>query len=292
MPARAFVPGHVTGLFSVHPDDDPRVAGSRGAGLALSDGVTVRVEASDETTVRLNGDSVEMAAVTGVLDRLDATARVICETPLPVSAGFGVSGACTLGAALALESASPRTENELVALAHAAEVEAGTGLGDVVGQARGGIPVRLEPGAPPHGRMDGLVGRPTVEYLTYGGLDTAAVIGGDTGTLSQAGERAMETLLDAPTLATFMAASRTFAREAGLLTDRVEGVIEDVRAAGGEAAMAMLGRTVFAVGTGLSDAGYDPRSCRVAGGATTVEFDRDPPNGRPEGADGVGEDGG
>ena len=33
--------------------------------------------------------------------------------------------------------------------------------------------------------------------------------------------------------------------------------------AGGEASMAMLGETVFALGTGLSDAGYDPRVCRT-----------------------------
>ncbi len=276
MPARAFVPGHVTGLFSVHPDDDPRVAGSRGAGLALSDGVTVTVERSDEAAVTLNGQPAPMDAVLGVLDRLGTTARVTCETPLPVSAGFGVSGACALGTALACDSRSPgRTENELVALAHAAEVEAGTGLGDVVGQARGGMPLRLEPGAPPHGRLDGLAARPEIEYLTHGGLDTAEVIGGDTDALSAAGERAMSTLLDSPTLGTFMAASRTFAREADLLTDRVERTIEDVEATGGEAAMAMLGRTVFAVGTGLSDAGYDARSCRVTEGASRVEYDPD-----------------
>ncbi|WP_254537242.1 pantoate kinase [Halomarina litorea] len=284
MPARAFVPGHVTGLFSVHPDDDPRVAGSRGAGLALSDGVTVTVEEGEETTVTLNGQHAPMDAVEGVLSRLDTTARVTCETPLPVSAGFGVSGACALGTALASDSLSPgHTENELVALAHAAEVEAGTGLGDVVGQARGGMPIRLEPGAPPHGRMDGLAARPEVEYLTYGGLDTAEVIGGDTETLSRAGERAMEALLDSPTLATFMDASRTFAREAGLPTDRVERTIEDVQEEGGEAAMAMLGQTVFALDSGLSDAGYDARSCRVTEGASVVEYA--PGSGRTLGRD-------
>ena len=41
--------------------------------------------------------------------------------------------------------------------------------------------------------------------------------------------------------------------------------------------MAMLGRTVFALGTGLSDAGYDPESCRIdAAGARLVgERDRE-----------------
>ncbi|WP_254543270.1 pantoate kinase [Halomarina pelagica] len=278
MTACAFVPGHVTGFFSAHPHDDPARAGSRGAGLALSDGVRVTVVPAERTTVRVNGERGGMAAVTNVLARLGVDARVECETALPVSAGFGVSGACALGTALAADAHAPthpdlrpRTENELVAIAHAAEVEAGTGLGDVVGQARGGVPLRLEPGAPPHGRLDGLPGRPEVEYVTFGGLDTAEIITGDTTRLTRAGEAALDRLLDDPTLDAFMAASRTFAREADLLTDRVEATVEDVRSAGGEAAMAMLGRTVFALGDGLSEAGYDEaRSCRVTGGATRL----------------------
>jgi pantoate kinase len=67
-----------------------------------------------------------------------------------------------------------------------------------------------------------------------------------------------------------MGASRRFARRADLLSDEVETAIEDVRAAGGEAAMAMLGRSVFALDDGLSRAGYDARSCRVSEGAALV----------------------
>lgn len=272
MSPRAFVPGHVTGFFSAHPHKNPEIAGSRGAGIALSDGVAVTVELADETTIRVNGRPASMAAVEGVLDRLGVTARVEAETPLPVSAGFGVSGASALGTALATNvTLETRTENELVAIAHAAEVEAGTGLGDVVGQARGGIPIRLEPGAPPRGQFDGLLvpasARSRVEYVTFGGLDTAEIIGGDTDRLSQAGEDALSFLLERPTIDRFMAASRTFARDAGLLTDRVESTIDDVRRTGGEASMAMLGETVFALDDGLSAAGYDPTVCRITEGA-------------------------
>jgi pantoate kinase len=273
--ARAFVPGHVTGFFSVHPDEDPLAAGSRGAGVALSDGVTVHVAADGPPAVEVNGDSADVAAVTNVLDRLGVTARVRCETPLPISAGFGVSGACALGTALAVDAATAGgwTEDQLAAIAHAAEVEAGTGLGDVVGQARGGLPIRLEPGPPPRGRLDGLPARPAIEYVTFGGLDTASVIGGDTEALSAAGERALADLREAPTVETFMSASRRFAREADLLPDRVAAAIDDVAAAGGEAAMAMLGETVFALDGGLTDAGYDARACRASEGAAVVEYD-------------------
>jgi len=74
-----------------------------------------------------------------------------------------------------------------------------------------------------------------------------------------------------PTLDSFTRASRQFSREAALLTDEVRSVVADVTEAGGDAAMAMLGETVFALGTGLTDAGYDARSCAVYPAGGTVE---------------------
>ena len=273
---RAFVPGHVTAFFSVHRRAEPVSTGSRGAGLALTDGVEVTVERADETTVAVNGTAVEPGPVSGVLDALDLDARVRAETPLPARAGFGVSGGMALGTALAANYVAGlgRTENELVRVAHAAEVEAGTGLGDVVAQARGGVPIRLEPGAPPHAVLDGVPETARVEYVTFGELDTEVVITGDTDALSAAGEAALEQLQERPTLPTLFTAAREFAREADLLVPRVEGAIGDVLDAGGEACMAMLGETVVALGTGLSDAGYDPSTCRISPpGSSLHEFD-------------------
>jgi len=98
------------------------------------------------------------------------------------------------------------------------------------------------------------------------------VLSGDTSQLSTAGEAALDQLLAEPTVETFMRASRQFATEAGLLVADVETAIESVADVGGQAAMAMLGRTVFSVGTGLSEAGYDPAVCGVdAAGGRIVE---------------------
>ncbi|WP_435076935.1 pantoate kinase [Halococcus sp. AFM35] len=262
----AFVPGHVTGLFSVHPDDDPRKAGSRGAGLALSAGVTVTVTSADETTVRLGGEPVGMDAVARTLDELGVSATVDIETELPVSAGFGVSGGAALGTALVAnwQFALGHTENELVTTAHAAEVAAGTGLGDVVAQARGGVPLRCEPGAPGYGVLDGISTPPTrIEYVSFGGRSTGEIIGGDVEELTRAGERAFADLLSEPTLPQLFACSRAFAADADLLTPPVERAIDAVSDIGGEASMAMLGETVVAPDDGLSRAGYDPAVCDI-----------------------------
>ena len=260
--ATAVVPGHITGFFSAHPDPEPARAGSRGAGIALTDGVSVTVGRGSGT--RLNSEAVDIAPVDTVLDQLDADARVDAETALPLGAGFGISGAVALGTALAANAAFTcgKTENELVELAHCAEVEAGTGLGDVVAQARGGLPIRREPGGPRHGALDGLPARPRIEYVTFGELSTETVLSGNTDRLSAAGAEALDDLLAEPTVDRFISASRAFTESAGLLTDDVREAIAAVEASGGQAAMAMLGRTVFATGTGLSDAGYEPAVCR------------------------------
>ncbi|WP_436909550.1 pantoate kinase [Halosimplex marinum] len=263
--ARAFVPGHVTGFFTVDGADDPTEAGSRGAGLALSEGVTVTVRPAEAVEVTLNDETVEIEAVERALDALEATVAVRGVTDLPVGSGFGVSGAMALGAALATNDLLDRrlSTYELATVAHGAEVQAGTGLGDVVGQLHGGVPVRLEPGSPQHNRMDAVPARSRVEFQTFGELSTSEVIGGDTDPISTAGERALSRLVEEPTLGRFMAASRQFAREAELLPDRVYEVVTDVAEADGEATMGMLGRTVVALDTGLTDAGYDPTVCRI-----------------------------
>ena len=271
--AQAFVPGHVTGFFTSDPDPDPTKAGSRGAGICLSEGVTVTVRPADEPAVVLNGDSVAMDAVERVLRTLEVPAQVRGVTDLPLGSGFGVSGAMALGTALAANEAFDRrlSENELVTIAHGAEVQAGTGLGDVVAQARGGMPIRLEPGGPQDNVLDGIPARGRVEYHTIGELSTEEVLGSDTDDLTEAGTQALSDVVREPTRRTFMQASRTFSREAGLLTEDVKAVIDDVTAVDGSAAMAMLGETVVAWDTGLSDAGYDPTVTRVHPGGATVQ---------------------
>jgi pantoate kinase len=263
--ASAFVPGHVTGFFSVHRAEDPSRSGSRGAGVALSDGVSVTVTPAADRSLVFEGESIGMSAPEGVLESLDVNARVTVATDLPLGTGFGVSGATALGTALAANAAfgANYTENDLVELAHTAEVEAGTGLGDVVAQARGGVPLRLEPGGPSSGALDGVPTARRIEYLSFGSLATADVLGGSTEELTDAGERALSELREQPTIERFVHSSRRFARDAGLLTSQVEATIEDVLAHDGEAAMAMLGETVFALNTGLTDAGYDPSVCRI-----------------------------
>lgn len=269
--ATAVVPGHLTLLFSVVRDDDPRATGSRGAGVTLEAGVQTTVSPGTRTT--FNGEPIEIEPVDRVLDVLGVDSAVDIETPLALGAGFGISGAATLGAAIAANAAfeCSATENELVTYAHVAEVESGTGLGDVVAQARGGIPLRLEPGAPDVGRLDGIPARTRVEYLVLGEVETREVLAGDITDLSEAGERALEAVRTSPTVETLFEAGWRFSVEAGLTDDELSAVVEDVHDVGGRAALGHLGRTVVALEDGLSSVGYVPEVTAVdPTGATLI----------------------
>ena len=264
--ATAFVPGHLSGFSDVHRANDPTAAGARGGGIVVSEGVrvTVRPTEEEELVVELNGAPVEFGAVSRVLRALRVPgARVEADTSLVPGAGFGVTGAVALGAALAANAAFDRalSADELLTVAHGAEVQAGTGLGDVVAQARGGVPLRLEPGGPAHNRVDGIPAGGRVEYLALPGpaeVDAELPPPEESDLRSGAAGRALSAVVSEPTLPAFMRASRRFAREADLLTDESRETVEAVSRTGGEAAVAAGGPTVLALGAGLSEAGYDP----------------------------------
>lgn len=270
--ASAVAPGHLTAFFSVHHDTDPLYSGSRGAGIAVEDGVHVTVSTDADTT--LNGDAADIEAVDRVLAAFDAPLGATVETELPIGMGCGVSGAAALATALAADAVleTDYGRSDLVAMAHVADVEAGTGLGDVFAQAVGGATMRLEPGAPPHGRLESIPADGRLEYLPLGTIPTAEVLAGDTAAITAAGESCLEALIRAPSLGRLIDLGRDFADEVSLLDDELRRVLAAVEAAGGRACIGLLGRTVVAPGDSLSRAGYDPVVTRIdTTGAAVVD---------------------
>ena len=241
MSVTAFAPGSVTTLF-VPQDEDA----SLGVSFAVADGVTATVEPSDATAVHLDGAPTEVAPVAGVLQRLDATATVHLTSDLPIGCGFGVSGAATLATALAANEALHLGHDRaaLLKASHRAEVAAGTGLGDVFIQERGGLVWNVG-----HG-MQHAERTTRIEYASYGEISTADVLGdADAMTrVAEAGTRALAAVDPTGPFAALFDVSWTFATDAGVPTDAVRRAVSAVRAAGGAATMAMIGNTVVATG--------------------------------------------
>ncbi len=254
----AFCPGHVTAFFEVCEDSDPRRKGSRGAGLSLSLGVTtvarVREAARPSLEVLVNGKKaraeVTEAAARAVLGDLAYEVKLLADTPLPVSQGFGVSSAAALSTTLALDDALglglPR--EELVALAHVADVECGTGLGDVVPASLGGMDLRLQPGAPGHAEVRKFdVQRDLLLVVVGPELLTRSVIRDPrrVAAINAHGGACVDAFARDPAFERLFDLGNRFAEETGLAS---RTVLEVVRASRmfGRAAMAMLGNSVFA----------------------------------------------
>ncbi|MFP4228861.1 MAG: GHMP kinase [Salinivenus sp.] len=241
MSVTATAPGSITTIFA--PRDGEA---SLGVSFATADGAQVTVAPAAETGVFLDGERASIAPVAGVLRRLGATAEVRVETQVPIGCGFGVSGAATLATALAVNDMAGlgHSRDELVQASHRAEVEAGTGLGDVFIQAQGGLVWDCG---------EGLQRVPCTEplgYASFGNIATADVLGDEAAvrTVKRVGENALTDLDPAAGLRPLFEASWAFAKRTGLATERVEQVVSAVRANGGAATMAMVGETVVSVG--------------------------------------------
>src|SRR5205823_10633094 len=100
----AFCPGHVTAFFVVHDDPNPRAKGSRGAGLSLSLGVQTKARVRDAPRPSIEifvNERRQKADVTRwvtekIVGLRSMEIRILSETPLPESQGFGVSSAAAL----------------------------------------------------------------------------------------------------------------------------------------------------------------------------------------------------
>lgn len=258
---RAFAPGSVTALFAPSADGDGT---SHGVSFATEAGVEAHVRPADETRITLDGTPTGFEPVELALESLGVTAAVDLDAGVPVGAGFGASGAATLATGLAANEAFDlgRSHADIVGVAHEAEVAAGTGLGDVFIQERGGLVVGDDAGIR---RLDCDA---IVEYESYGGIETSQVLGDDglMERVTTVGRSEIGGLSGEPSLGEVTERGWRFAREIGLPTAEVEDAVSAVEDAGGVASMAMVGETVFGVGVD----GVLEGTTRVAGDGARV----------------------
>ncbi len=252
---RAFAPGNISGVFKVIPHDDPRKMHSLGMGLTVSEGATVAISRAAEVSISFNGEAIEFPTVACVVDKLSAgPVRVEIESPLPLSGGFGLSGASSLAAAYGLNElfSLEHSPEELAMTAHVAEVENLTGLGDVCAQFHGGCLVKLTSGEPLAAERLAVEGQ-SIYYRHFGPISTREVLSDAEARdrINRAADRALEQLgvfseRDRVDFDACIEVCKTFAVDSELLRDdSVIRTIDEIEAAGGSASMIMLGNAVF-----------------------------------------------
>ncbi|NCF25761.1 MAG: sugar kinase [Gammaproteobacteria bacterium] len=253
--AKAFAPGNVSGVFKIIPDDDPTRMHSLGMGFTVTDGVTVTVSVSDATSVEFNGTPIEFATVRSVVAKLGSVAlRVEIETDLPLSGGFGLSGASSLATAYAGDEllGLGLSENALGMIAHVSEVENLTGLGDVAGQFNGGCLVKLVRGDP-LAAVTLPVPEQEVYYRYFSPINTKDIIGHpeQRERINAAADTALRKLTvlkdrNESEFAEYISIAKEFSIQSRLLSDDdVKSAIRECEQAGGSASMIMLGNAVF-----------------------------------------------
>ena len=253
--SKGFAPGNVSCVFKVIPDDDPARMHSLGMGFTVTEGVVAEVRPAKRTSTTFNGESFDFKTVRAVVGKLtDQPLRVKLRSDLPLSGGFGLSGASALAAAYAVDDllGLALEPHDIGMAAHVAEVENLTGLGDVAGQYHGGCNVKLVPGDPlAASRLP--VPEQAVHYRYFSPIHTPEVIGNpeQRARINAAADRALGGLAELNAageedFARYVAHAKRFAVESRLLRDpEVVAAVEAAEAAGGAASMIMLGNAVF-----------------------------------------------
>ncbi|HUZ18191.1 MAG TPA: pantoate kinase [Spirochaetia bacterium] len=272
--ATAFVPGHVTGLFSIHDEEaDPLRRGSLGAGFSIAGGVTTEARLigaashstlAPEVDVTINGVRRDNAVVSLLVARAVAGRAVALrpgagrvrievdeQVAVPEGSGFGTSGAGALSVAYAVNCAygAPLSLEECGQVAHWAEIDCGTGLGSVIAEAEGGMEIRVAPGAPGFGRVERFDAPqlPDAIFVVFGPLSTRKMLA-DPQTrrrINGTGRECLDELRSRPSVDSFLRLSRKFAERTGLISERVRHVLELFDSAGIPSSMLMFGEGVF-----------------------------------------------
>ena len=170
------------------------------------------------------------------------------EISVPVGYGLGCSGAVALSLAYALNDAlgAGMTREELGGIAHAAEIECRTGLGDVLASYHGGFEVRIKPGAPGVGRVEAIpAGDVTVLVLCMAPISTRRFIAERLPHINGLGGEMIGRLRRSRDYAHFEDMSLEFAEYVGVVTPRMRRVISALRGAGIRCGVALFGETIF-----------------------------------------------
>ena len=258
--AMAFSPGHITGLFQICRHDDALMTGSRGAGFSVRLGAESRVvlsEGEGVVNVHINGArtnaKVTEMAIRLVLgdERMDVD--VYTNLQLPMSQGFGMSAAGALSSALALSELLGQGEDVAYEAAHIAEVNCGTGLGDVSAIRCGGMEYRKKEGLPPYGEVIRIPVDFEMVLARVGPvISTSSVILDKikSDAINTAGASCVDRFISKPDLDNFLVQASEFMRGSGLMTDRIKRVIQAI-GQNGRGSMCMVGNSVFAIGPDL-----------------------------------------
>lgn len=267
MEAQAFCPAHITGFFKAQFDDSkqtPEKLGSMGAGFSIKEGVTTKVAIAkigrnkSKCKITTKGFESEKTDVSEFVlseflklgDFKDLFFDIEHQISIPVGYGLGSSGAVALSLAYALnEVLETKLERiEIGKIAHVAEVNCKTGLGDVLATYHGGFEIRVKPGAPGIGKVENIdVKNISVIMICFSPISTNKFIQEHLSKINGIGGKMVNKLLESKDYDNFQDMSLEFAQHVKVMTPRMYKLVEELSFNGIKSGVALFGETVFSL---------------------------------------------
>lgn len=266
MESTAFCPAHVTGFFKAYLDKDnqknPEKIGSMGAGFSIREGVTTHIN----ILPKINQNSNFKITIIGYeSDKTDVSEYVLNEflklgnfedmffdirheITVPVGYGLGSSSAVALSLSYALDHVlKTKLEHIMIGqIAHNAEINCNTGLGDVLASYHGGFEIRIKPGAPGIGQVEKInPGEITIIMICFSPISTNKFIKERLSQINGLGGKMVTKLLESKNYEHFEDMSLEFAKYIQVMTIRMENLIQELASNGIKCGVALFGETVF-----------------------------------------------
>ncbi len=267
MEAKAFCPAHITGFFKAHLDDNENNLenlGSMGAGFSIKQGVTTKVKIQtkedQESNFKITTNGYQS-------DKTDVSEFVLNEflklgefstnffeiehnISIPVGYGLGSSGAVALSLSYALDEAlQTKLEKTVIGkIAHNAEVNCKTGLGDVLASYHGGFEIRVKPGAPGIGHVEKIsTEKISIVMICFSPISTNKFIKERLSQINGLGGKMVSQLLESKNYENFQDMSLEFAKYINVMTPKMQKLVEELSKNKIKCGIALFGETIFSM---------------------------------------------
>ena len=267
MESVAFCPAHVTGFFRAQVNNSRKELerlGSMGAGFSIKQGVTTRIRVrkknNEKTGFRIttNGYESDKTDVSEFVlneflklgDFSDKFLDIKHEISIPVGYGLGSSSAVALSLSFALDQAlDTKLDRTLIGqIAHNAEVNCKTGLGDVLASFYGGFEIRVKAGAPGIGSIEKIhADNISIIMICFSPISTNKFIKERLSQINGLGGKMVNQLLESKDYEHFQDMSLEFAKYVDVMTPRMEEIVSEFSKNDIKCGIALFGETVFSM---------------------------------------------
>lgn len=266
--AKAFSPGHITGLFATSTTGltCPENSGSLGAGISLTKGISTTVKIYDDLSknykILINGaDYLDTKVSQFVIEyylkfvKEPVFISVDHECEIPIGYGLGSSGAAALGLSFALNDALKMklSPTQTAQIAHQADFICKTGLGTVISEFTGGFEIRTSIGGPGIGKIlkFPISNDFFVVILCLKPISTKSILDkslcGKNDSLNLYSKTMIKQLIKNPDIDTFLNTACNIAKKFGLFDGPCREPALSLQKFGIKSSVALFGHTLFTI---------------------------------------------